>query len=53
MFSGYDVNIVADLLTPYRFPVDGKEVELRFVGGLRGLWAVWTHCVVKLYDERR
>ena len=40
-------------MTPYRFPVDGKEVELRFVGGLLGHWSVWTHSVVKLYEELR
>ena len=47
LYTGNDDNIVADLLTPYRFPVDGKEVELRFVGGLLGHWSVWTHSVVK------
>ncbi len=40
LYTGNDDNIVADLLTPYRFPVDGKEVELRFVGGLLGHWSV-------------
>ncbi|MCQ5090581.1 dihydrodipicolinate synthase family protein, partial [Ruthenibacterium lactatiformans] len=29
------------------------EVELRFVGGLLGHWSVWTHSVVKLYEELR
>ena len=53
LYTGNDDNIVADLLTPYRFPVDGKEVELRFVGGLLGHWSVWTHSVVKLYEELR
>ena len=36
LYTGNDDNIVADLLTPYRFPVDGKEVELRFVGACWG-----------------
>ncbi len=53
LYTGNDDNIVVDLLTPYRFPVDGKEVELRFVGGLLGHWSVWTHSVVKLYEELR
>ena len=53
LYTGNDDNIVADLLTPYRFPVDGKETELRFVGGLLGHWSVWTHSVVQLYEELR
>lgn len=53
LYTGNDDNIVADLLTPYRFIVDGANVELRFVGGLLGHWSVWTHSVVKLYQELR
>lgn len=53
LYTGNDDNIVADLLTPYRFTVDGEAVELRFVGGLLGHWSVWTHSVVKLYEELR
>lgn len=61
LYTGNDDNIVADLLTPYRFPVHGKTVEKRFVGGLLGHWAVWTsqavellaqvkHCIENNYD---
>lgn len=53
LYTGNDDNIVADLLTPFRFDVDGKPVELRFVGGLLGHWSVWTHSVVRLYDALR
>lgn len=48
LYTGNDDNIVADLLTPYRFEVDGRQIEKRFVGGLLGHWAVWTGAAVKL-----
>jgi hypothetical protein len=48
LYTGNDDNIVADLLTPYRFRSDGKLVEKRFVGGLLGHWAVWTGKAVEL-----
>jgi hypothetical protein len=48
LYTGNDDNIVADLLTTYRFNVNGKEVEKKFVGGLLGHWAVWTGAAVKL-----
>lgn len=51
LYTGNDDNIVADLLTPYRFQVDGESVELRIVGGLLGHWAVWTRQAVKLLEE--
>jgi len=51
LYTGNDDNIVADLLTPYRFSVDGEIVEKRFVGGLLGHWAVWTKKAVELLDE--
>lgn len=50
LYTGNDDNIVMDLLTPYRFVVDGKPVERRIVGGLLGHWAVWTHKAVELLD---
>ena len=53
LYTGNDDNIVVDLLTPYRFRVDGKFVEMRFVGGLLGHWSVWTHNVVKMYEMLR
>jgi dihydrodipicolinate synthase/N-acetylneuraminate lyase len=48
LYTGNDDNIVADLITPYRFKVSGKQVEKRFVGGLLGHWAVWTKSAVEL-----
>ena len=51
LYTGNDDNIVVDLLTPYRFTVDGRTVERRFVGGLLGHWAVCTRAAVKLFGE--
>lgn len=51
LYTGNDDNIVADLLTPYRFNIDGKTVEKRFVGGLLGHWAVWTKASVDLFKK--
>ncbi len=51
LYTGNDDNIVGDLLTPYRFGVDGQPRELRIVGGLLGHWAVWTKNAVALLDE--
>ncbi len=51
LYTGNDDNIIADLLTPYRFSIDGKLVEKRFVGGLLGHWAVWTKKAVELFHE--
>lgn len=53
LYTGNDDNIVADLLTPYRFEVDGQLVEKRFVGGLLGHWAAWTQKAVELFAEIR
>lgn len=51
LYTGNDDNIVADLLTTYRFRVNGKVREKAIVGGLLGHWAVWTHKAVALLDE--
>jgi len=51
LYTGNDDNIVADLLTPYRFNIDGEETEKRFVGGLLGHWAAWTKKAVELFNE--
>jgi dihydrodipicolinate synthase/N-acetylneuraminate lyase len=48
LYTGNDDNIVGDLLTPYRFNINGKAVEKRFVGGLLGHWAVWTKKATEL-----
>jgi len=51
LYTGNDDNIIADLLTPYRFEINGQRVEKRFVGGLLGHWAVWTEKAVKLLEK--
>ncbi|SDZ31310.1 Dihydrodipicolinate synthase/N-acetylneuraminate lyase [Rhodonellum ikkaensis] len=51
MYTGNDDNIVADLLTPYVFTINGKKYQKEFVGGLLGHWAVWTHKAVALLEE--
>jgi hypothetical protein len=42
---------VADLLTAYRFAVNGEIVQKRIVGGLLGHWAVWTSKAVELLRD--
>lgn len=51
LYTGNDDSIVLDLITPYRFTIDGKSVERRFVGGLLGHWAVWTRRAVELHQR--
>lgn len=51
LYTGNDDNIVQDLLTVFRFTVDGMPVEKRFVGGLLGHWAFWTKKAVEMLDE--
>ena len=51
LYTGNDDNIVADLLTPFRFRVGDKWVEKRIVGGLLGHWSVWTRAAVELLRE--
>ena len=50
LYTGNDDHIVLDLLTRYRFMVQGQPVQRRFVGGLLGHWAVWTKRAVELLD---
>lgn len=50
LYTGNDDNIVNDLLTTYRFTVNGKPVSKDIVGGLLGHWAVWTNKAVELLD---
>src|SRR5256885_5414562 len=51
LYTGNDDNIVIDLLTPYVFSINGKQVERRIVGGLLGHWSVWTRCATELLAE--
>jgi dihydrodipicolinate synthase/N-acetylneuraminate lyase len=48
LYTGNDDNILLDLVGRYRFPVAGRMVERRFVGGLLGHWSVWTRRAVEL-----
>ncbi|MCA0754278.1 dihydrodipicolinate synthase family protein [Paenibacillus sp. N4] len=51
LYTGNDDNILNDLLTEYRFVINGRQVKKRIVGGLLGHWAVWTHKAVQLLEE--
>lgn len=51
LYTGNDDNIVADLLTSFRFQTEAGDTTLRIVGGLLGQWAVWTRCAVELLEE--
>ncbi len=51
LYTGNDDNIVLDLVTPFRFQIEGKQIERRIVGGLLGHWAVWTHKAVEILKE--
>ncbi|SHG30404.1 Dihydrodipicolinate synthase/N-acetylneuraminate lyase [Fodinibius roseus] len=51
LYTGNDDNIIPDLLTTYRFKVNGKYREKSIVGGLLGHWAVWTRKAVELLEE--
>ncbi|WP_343704684.1 dihydrodipicolinate synthase family protein [Chitinophaga sp.] len=51
LYTGNDDNIVADLITTYRFNINGKTVEKKFAGGLLGHWSVWTKKVTELFAE--
>jgi hypothetical protein len=51
LYTGNDDNIVTDLVTPFRFQINGKTKELRIVGGLLGHWAVWTKRAVEMLTD--
>ena len=51
LYTGNDDNIVIDLLTTYKFDVDGKHYEKGFEGGLLGHWSVWTKRAVELFEK--
>jgi len=53
LYTGNDDNIIADLLTPYKFKINGNIIEKRFVGGLLGHWAVWTKKAVEVFEQIR
>lgn len=49
LYTGNDDNIVIDLLTDYKFTVDGKTYVKGFDGGLLGHWSVWTKNVAEMF----
>jgi len=51
LYTGNDDNIILDLLTPYRFNVNGHTLSLQIVGGLLGQWACWTKRAVEQLDR--
>lgn len=51
LYTGNDDNIIPDLLTTYRFKINGEFREKSIVGGLLGHWAVWTRKAVELLNE--
>lgn len=51
LYTGNDDNIVVDLLTKYKFNVDGKTIERGFDGGLLGHWSVWTKSVCDMFAK--
>ena len=53
LYTGNDDNIIADLLTVYRFTINGKDARVPTVGGLLGHWGAWTHKAVEIFREIR
>jgi hypothetical protein len=53
LLTGNDDNIVADLVTKYRFRRGADVVTLRMSGGLLGHWACWTRKAVRLLTQTR
>ena len=51
LYSGNDDHIVLDLLAPFRARRNGKEVTVRFKGGLLGHWSVWVQRAVELLER--
>ncbi len=51
LLTGNDDHIVADLLTPFRFRRDDREVTVRIKGGLLGHWCVWTKTAVEMVER--
>lgn len=51
LYTGNDDNIVIDLLSTYRFTVDGVVYEKKIIGGLLGHWSMWTKKAVELLEQ--
>jgi dihydrodipicolinate synthase/N-acetylneuraminate lyase len=53
LYTGNDDNIIADLLTPNEYVLDGRPRIRSIVGGLLGQWAVWTSKAVETHKQCR
>ena len=51
LYTGNDDHIVADLVTPLSIRCNGRQVTLRFKGGLLGHWSVWVRSAVALLEK--
>jgi len=51
LYTGNDDVIVPDLVTDVPVVSGGRAYTRRFVGGLLGQWAVWTHRAVSMLRE--
>jgi dihydrodipicolinate synthase/N-acetylneuraminate lyase len=51
LYTGNDDHIVSDLVTPFTVRVGGREVIVRFKGGLLGHWSVWVKGAVALLER--
>src|SRR5690625_2900369 len=51
LYTGNDDNIVLDLLSVFRFRIQGERREKAIVGGLLGHWAVWTKSAVEMFHQ--
>jgi dihydrodipicolinate synthase/N-acetylneuraminate lyase len=51
LYTGNDDHIVLDLVTPYAIRTGGREVIVRFKGGLLGHWSVWVKSAVALLER--
>ncbi len=47
LYTGNDDNIIADLLTPFKFGDRVRHID----GGLLGQWGVWTQRAVALFER--
>jgi hypothetical protein len=53
LYTGNDDHIVSDLVTPFLVRTGGRQVVVRFRGGLLGHWSVWTRSAVALLEQLR
>jgi dihydrodipicolinate synthase/N-acetylneuraminate lyase len=51
LYTGNDDHIVSDLVTPFAVRTGGREVVVRFKGGLLGHWSVWVKSAAALLER--